>query len=43
MEAFQILSTGGVKFNKVKYKKDVNLFTVCVASLAMVDPGLELI
>jgi hypothetical protein len=33
MEAFQLLSNGGVMFNKVKYKKDVNLFTVCRITL----------
>ncbi|KAF9454979.1 P-loop containing nucleoside triphosphate hydrolase protein [Macrolepiota fuliginosa MF-IS2] len=27
MEAFQLLSSGGVKFNKTKYEKDVRLFT----------------
>ncbi|XP_006454574.1 hypothetical protein AGABI2DRAFT_189828 [Agaricus bisporus var. bisporus H97] len=27
METFQLLSNGGVKFNKGKYKKDVSLFT----------------
>lgn len=32
MEAFQLLSTGGVKFNKTKYENDVRLFSVRLIS-----------
>lgn len=38
MEAFQLLSGGGVKFNKTKYEKDVDLFTVCFVSLCAFLP-----
>lgn len=31
METFQLLSGGGVRFNKTKYEKDVSLFTVCLS------------
>lgn len=29
MEAFQLLSRGGARFNKHRFKSDVQLFTVC--------------
>lgn len=41
METFQLLSNGGVKFNKGKYKKDVSLFTVCAVSLCSGVFGLD--
>lgn len=31
MEAFQLLSRGGVQFNKNRFKKDVDLFNVMSA------------
>ncbi|KAJ3724251.1 P-loop containing nucleoside triphosphate hydrolase protein [Lentinula guzmanii] len=39
MEAFQLLSRGGVQFNKNKYKKDVELFNVGTSELKSKRPA----
>lgn len=36
MEAFHLLSRGGAKFDKQRFKSDVSLFTVCVVEVSFV-------